>query len=94
MFKRNQDEQLYFSTKVELKINNSIYRPSICYKVPALAKTSLEKYAADGKITFYSAPVRFVNGAIAHVKTEQASAGVPSVVRVIDENKPVKRKYK
>lgn len=91
MFKRQTEEQLFFSTKVELKINNTIYRPSICYPVPALAKKSLEKYAADGKVVFYPNRVRFVNGALARTIPKQSSAGVPSIVRE-EEVKTTKRK--
>jgi len=93
MFKRHNDELLYFSTKVELKIGNVVYRPSICYKVPPLAKASLNKFAADGAVTFYETPVRFVNGALAKVAEEQKAAGVPSVTR--DETfKTAKKKGK
>lgn len=89
MLKRQTDEQLYFSTKVELKINNMRFRPSICYKVPVLAKKSLEKYAEGGKVTFYHQPVRFVNGAVVSSTTASVSEGVPSVVR---EEKPVRKR--
>lgn len=80
MLKRQEEENLYFSTKVELRINNVTYRPAICYKVPPLAKRNLEEYESKGKVTFYSSPVRFVNGGLAPVLTEQSSA-VSSVVR-------------
>lgn len=91
MFKRQTEDQLFFSTKVELKINNTIYRPSICYPVPALAKKSLDKYAADGKVVFYPNRVRFVNGALAPAASSMSSAGVSSVVRT-EEVKTTKRK--
>lgn len=82
MFKRQDEKNSYFSTKVELKINNAIYRPSICYKVPSLARRSLEKFEAEGKVVFYSAPVRFVNGALA-VSLNEQSTGVPSIVNEV-----------
>ena len=80
MFKRQDEDTLYFSTKSELKINGIIYRPSICYKVPPLAKKSLKDYEATGKVTIYTSPVRFVNGGLAPVPAGQTTA-VPSVVR-------------
>ena len=89
MFKRQEEENLYFSTKVELKINGVVYRPSICYKVPPFAKKSLEEYGS--KVTFYKTPVRFVNGGLASAPVEQATA-VPSVVRA--DEKTSKRKGK
>jgi len=81
MFRRIEDKQIFFSTKSELKIEGMTYRPSICYKVPALAKKSLEKYAASGKITFYTEPVRFVNGVVQYPKVVAPVTGVASVVR-------------
>lgn len=91
MLKGQNDDNLYFSTKVELKINGMIFRPSICYKVPPLAKKSLEKFSPD-KVTFYTSPVRFVNGALAPVLSEQASSGVASVVREVEATKTAKKK--
>ena len=93
MFKRQEEKNLYFSTKVELKIDNVIYRPSICYPVPTLAKKSLEQHAAEGRVTFYNTRVRFVNGAIASMPVEQTTA-VPSVVSSVEESKPAKRRGK
>lgn len=94
MFKRQEEENLFFSTKVELKINDTVYRPSICYPVPSLARKSLTNYEAEGKVTFYKTRVRFVNGALAVPLTEKTSAGVPSVVREESEIKNSKRKNK
>ena len=79
MIKRQEEKNLYFSTKVELKINGFVYRPSICYPVPSLARKSLENYEKEGKVTFYPNKVRFVNGALA-VSLNEQSAGVASVV--------------
>ena len=93
MFKRQDDKLLYFSTKVELKIGGTVYRPSICYKVPPLAKGSLEKYAEQGKITFYQSPVRFVNGTLAPSPTEQ-NTEVASIAERVEETKSSKRKGK
>jgi len=92
MFKRKTDEQLFFSTKTELKIGNVVYRPSICYKVPSLAKGSLEKHAAKGLVTFYTEPVRFVNGALAQASSSQAAVSVSSIVRAPEETKLTKKK--
>jgi hypothetical protein len=81
MLRRREEEQLYFSTKNELKIGNVVYRPSICYKVPPLAKESLNKFAEKGVVVYYDSPVRFVNGAIAKMSEEQSAPGVPSVAK-------------
>jgi len=89
MFKRQSDEQLYFSTKVELKIGQTIFRPSMCYKVPSLAKGSLDKFAEKGVVTYYASPVRFVNGAVAIAPAGQKPIDVPSIS---EEVKTVKRK--
>jgi len=93
MFTRRDDKILYFSTKVELKIDGVTYRPSICYKVPALSKASLKKYEAAGKVTLYENPVRFVNGIVTYMPTEQVS-NVPSVVKETDTEKYTRRKNK
>jgi hypothetical protein len=79
MFNRLSDKQLFFSTTSELKIDGMVYRPSICYPVPSLAKKSLEKYAADGKVVFYPTKVRFVNGAVVIPATEK-TASVAAIV--------------
>ena len=79
MFNRQSDKQLFFSTKSELKIDGMVYRPSICYPVPSLAKKSLEKYAADGKVVFYPAKVRFVNGAVV-IPSAEKTASVSAIV--------------
>lgn len=97
MFQRQSEKKLYFSTRVELKINGATYRPSICYPVPSLARKSLEKFAEAGKVTFYEQPVRFVNGALAVSAAEKVSTDVPSVVKEtseINEVKISKRKNK
>lgn len=93
MFKRHEDKQLYFSTTVELKIDGMVYRPSICYPVPSLAKNSLKKYAADGKVVFYEQKVRFVNGKVVLPSNAEQKASVSSVVGS-EEVKPVKKKGK
>ena len=80
---------LYFSTKVELKMNGVTYRPAMCYQVPAFAKKSLQPFADAGKVTFHNEPVHFVNGAIAHRTTEAQLTAVESIV---EEAKPVKKK--
>ena len=94
MLQRQSEKNLYFSTKVELKINNVTYRPSICYQVPSLAKKSLEKYAAEGKVIFYEQRVRFVNGAVAQTPVDNITTGVASVVKENSEVKSSKRKNK
>jgi hypothetical protein len=94
MLQRQSEKNLYFSTKVELKINGVSYRPSICYQIPSLARKSLEKFEAEGKVIFYEQQVRFVNGAVAIPLTENKSTGVPSVVKENSEIKNSKRKNK
>lgn len=94
MLQRQSEKQLYFSTKVELKINGVSYRPSICYQIPSLARKSLEKFEAEGKVNFYEQRVRFVNGAVAIPPTDKRSVGVPSVVKENSEIKNSKRKNK
>lgn len=95
MLQRQSEKNLYFSTKVELKINDVVYRPSICYPVPSLARKSLEKYEAEGKVVFYENRVRFVNGAVAVLPADKTETGVPSVVREeTAESKSSKRKNK
>jgi hypothetical protein len=89
-----EDEQLYFSTKVELKIDGVIYRPSICYKVPPLAKRSLQKFVATGQVTFYNEQVRFVNGGVAKSPLKSEVVGVASVVRDVETTKSHKKKGK
>jgi len=91
MFKRQNEQQLYFSTKSELKIDGMTYRPSICYPVPSLAKKSLEKYAADGKVVFYNSKVRFVNGAV-NIPSSEQHVSVASIVG--EEVKETKKKGK
>ena len=91
MFKKINTEQLFFSTKVELLINGVRYRPSICYKVPTLAKASLEKFVLAGKVIFYKEPIRFVNGIATKKAPGKTAVAVPSVVRTTE---PVKRKKK
>lgn len=93
MFNRQDEKELYFSTTRELKINNVIYRPSICYKVPAMSKRNLDVLAKEGKVKFYSQPVRFVNGALAPVPSGPGECGVSSVV-LEEEIKPVKKRGK
>lgn len=94
MLQRQSEKNLYFSTKVELKINGVSYRPSICYRIPSLARKSLEKFEAEGKVIFYEQQVRFVNGAVAIPLADNKSAGVPSVVKENSEIKNSKRKNK
>lgn len=81
MLDRKVDEVLYFSTRVELKIDNVLYRPSICYRVPVLARTRIQDYEKQGKVTIYTSPVRFVNGKVVYPAETQASAGVASIVQ-------------
>ena len=94
MFNRQADETLFFSTKVELKINNTLYRPSICYKVPALAKASILQKEKEGKVVIYKTPVRFVNGAVVYPPSEQSSAGVSSIKRETEAQPVSRRKNK
>jgi hypothetical protein len=94
MFNRQNDEILYFSTKVELKINGTVYRPSICYKVPTLAKKSLEKFVAEGKVSLYTSPVRFVNGIVKFIPVNQATEGASSIVREDAPEKQTRKKGK
>jgi hypothetical protein len=93
MLNRTEHKTKYFSTKSELKINGVVYRPSICYKAPALAMKSLEKFVEKGTVTLYDSPVRFVNGGVAKAPEQQITTGVPSVVRETVE-KPSKKKGK
>lgn len=86
-FRENEDT-LYFSTRVELKIDGVIYRPSICYKVPKFAKSNLEK---NKNVTFYSKPVRFVNGKVTAINEPGKRQPVISVNRV---DEPVKTSKK
>lgn len=86
MLKRVNEKQLYFSTKAEIRIHGVAYRPSICYKVPAGARESLEKHKA---VTFHEGPVRFVNGQTIKLGQSPAHAPVPSVM-----NKPGKESKK
>lgn len=90
MFKGQETEELYFSTKIELKIDGMIYRPSICYKVPTLAKRSLE---ANKNVTFYSFPVRFVNGKVAASDSELATP-VDSIIQEDTETGSTKKRRK
>ena len=94
MLQRQSEKNLYFSTKVELKINEVVYRPSICYPVPPLARKSLERYASEGKVIFYENKVRFVNGAAAVPVSDKTATEVSSVVRDTVETKTTKRKNK
>ena len=80
---------LYFSTKVELKMNGVTYRPAMCYQVPPFAKKGLQPFADAGKVTFYNEPVHFVNGAIAHMTKE---VQIPAVESIVEEVKPTKKK--
>ena len=84
MLDRKVDEVLYFSTRVELKIDNVLYRPSICYRVPVLARTRIQEYEKQGKVTIYTSPVRFVNGKVVYPVEKQESTGVTSIVREVE----------
>lgn len=84
MLDRKADEVLYFSTRVELKIDNVLYRPSICYRVPVLARTRIQEYEKQGKVTIYTSPVRFVNGKVVYPVEKQESTGVTSIVREVE----------
>lgn len=90
MLARKDNELLYFSTKVELKIDGVIFRPSICYKVPPFARVSLEK---NKNVTFYPKQVRFVNGVVAPILNEKKK-DVPSFVKDDGEVTTSKRKRK
>ena len=81
------NETLYFSTKVELKMNGVVYRPSMCYVVPPFAKKSLQPFADAGKVTFYNEPVHFVNGGAVPIAKENAVVPVDS----ISDEKPKKK---
>ena len=84
----HESEILYFSTTVELKINGVSYRPSICYKVPPLAKKSLEAFVKAGKVKFHKEPIRFVNGEISHKPKAQP---VKEAASFVDEQPPKKK---
>jgi len=91
MFIREMEtEDLYFATKVELKINDIVYRPSICYKVPALSKKNLEKLAAEGKVVFFDEKVRFVNGIAVSIKDGKIVTPVSSIVNKTTNKKKAK----
>jgi len=91
MFIREMEtEDLYFATKVELKINDIVYRPSICYKIPALAKKNLEKLAAEGKVVFFDEKVRFVNGIAVSIKDGKIVTPVSSIVNKTTNKKKAK----
>jgi len=94
MFNRQIDEVLYFSTKQELKINNVVYRPSICYKVPSLAKASLQKFEKDGKVVIYKTPVRFVNGAVVASPEIKPVSSVSSVAKEVAPTSSSRKKNK
>ena len=85
-----ETEDLYFATKVELKINDIVYRPSICYKVPALSKKNLEKLAAEGKVVFFDEKVRFVNGIAVSIKDGKIVTPVSSIVNKTTNKKKAK----
>ena len=92
-FNRQTDEILYFSTKTNLKINGMVYRPSICYKVPVLARVRILEYEKEGKVVIYKTPVRFVNGKVVYPSADQSSAGVASITRAVDpETKTTSKK--
>ena len=94
MFRQHTNEILYFSTTVEFKINGVVYRPSICYQVPPMAKASLEKFEAKDKVKFHKTPVRFVNGAIAAAIEKQPVASVASVAEAVEIEKTTRKKNK
>ena len=84
-----KNETLYFSTKVELKMNGVTYRPAMCYQVPPFARKSLQPFVDAGKVKFHNEPVHFVNGAIAHINKEVQIVSVESI-----NNTPVKASKK
>ena len=84
-----EQEVLYFSTTVELKMNGVTYRPAMCYKVPPFAKKSLQPLVNAGKVTFHEAPVHFVNGAISPMATDLPVTPVDSIN---EEPKTTKKK--
>ena len=85
-----ENENLYFATRVELKINDVIYRPSICYKVPALSKKNLEKLALEGKVVFFEEKVRFVNGVAVSIEDGKIVTPVSSIVNKTSSKKKAK----
>jgi len=88
-----EKERLWFSTSVDLRIDGVIYRPSICYPLPALAKRALDKYVAEGKVKFYTKQMRFVNGVA--VEMENVSQKVmPKPVLATDKNLPQNKNKK
>ena len=92
-FNRQTDEILYFSTKGELKIDRMVYRPSICYKVPVLARVRLLEYEKEGKVVIYKTPVRFVNGKVVYPAADQVSE-VASITRDFPMQSTGKKKGK
>ena len=93
-FNRQTDEILYFSTKTDLKINGMVYRPSICYKVPVLARIRILEYEKEGKVVIYKTPVRFVNGKVVYPSADQTSAGVVSITREVEVDSKILHKKK
>ena len=93
-FNRQSDETLYFSTKSDLKINGMIYRPSICYKVPILARIKILEYEKEGKVVIYKTPVRFVSGKVVYPSTDKTSVGVASITREIEVDSKILSKKK
>jgi len=55
-------DKLFFSVKKALRIDGTIYRPSICYEMPKSLRKVIFSLREEGTVTTYDKPVIFVSG--------------------------------
>ena len=72
---------MYFSVKTPTKIMGKVYTPCVCYPVPEILLSTVEKMVKDEKAYMYSEMVYFQNGKVL-------------VKNVAKEEKPVKKPRK
>jgi hypothetical protein len=63
---------MFFSVSVPMKIDGVLYRPSVCYSVPARAEKAVGDLVKGGRARLYQEEVRFISG-VAHPVNKPAA---------------------
>ena len=61
---------MYFSVKSSVKIDNKVYTPCVCYALPDVLASTVNKMVEDGKAYIYDHKVAFQNGKVLEKKLE------------------------
>jgi hypothetical protein len=72
MIKMPDTRGRYFSVKHGMRIQGTLYVPSVCYPLPAGLQTVVEEMAAKGMTRIYTEKMRFVTGVPYPVKKPEA----------------------